>query len=91
MSGICHDGKSLAFCALRDGNSAESFARSIALCFRAPRKPGAYFAVPPSNACVRPKDGFKGGAQPAARKTNTIHASTPIDLRPYSPYSMLSQ
>jgi hypothetical protein len=69
MSGICHDGKSLAFCALRDGNGAESFARSIALCFRAPRKPGAYFAVPPSNACVRPKDGFKGG-RPAGGPEN---------------------
>jgi hypothetical protein len=28
-SGICHDGKSLAFCALHDGNSAESFPRSL--------------------------------------------------------------
>jgi hypothetical protein len=31
-SGICQDGKTPAFCALRDRNSAESFSRSIALC-----------------------------------------------------------
>jgi hypothetical protein len=31
-SGICHDGKSPAFCALQDCKSAESFSRSIALC-----------------------------------------------------------
>jgi hypothetical protein len=31
-SGICHDGKSPAFCALQDRKSTESFAHSIALC-----------------------------------------------------------
>jgi hypothetical protein len=30
-SGICHDGKSPAFCALHDSKSAESFVRSISL------------------------------------------------------------
>jgi hypothetical protein len=39
-SGICQDGKSLAFRGKHDSESPKSFARSIALCFHASRKPG---------------------------------------------------
>ena len=75
-SGICHDGKSPAFWAMHESKSPESAARSIALCFHAPRKPGVVIHANPSNACIQPKDGFT-----AARKTNDTPArmhGTPV-------------
>jgi hypothetical protein len=57
-NGICQDGKSLAICAQQDSESAESLSASLRFAVRASRKPGEAIRGLPSNARVRPKDGF---------------------------------
>jgi len=52
------DGKSPAFCAMHESKSAESFPAALRWAVRAPRKPWVPIRGHPSNACVRPMDGF---------------------------------